>query len=44
MITGNLAIARLGVGLLANGKSKMQSVCAAMRKLVYNWFGIIKYQ
>ena len=30
--------------LLANGKCKMQAVCAAMRKLVHICFGVIKHQ
>ena len=29
---------------LANGKCKMQAVCAAMRKLVHICFGIVKHQ
>ena len=30
--------------LLANGKCKMQAVCAAMRKLVHICFGVVKHQ
>ena len=30
--------------LLANGKCKMQAICAAMRKLVHICFGVLKHQ
>jgi len=30
--------------LLKNGKSKMSALCAAMRKLVHIFFGVIKHQ